>query len=97
MWASLLSRLQPEIVERRDTCFTRIAAAVLDGSFDFTNAALRDGALAETRDTLLGNSDLATLLANAPPGSEASEAPSARPAALARFRASQAPRPTPHA
>jgi hypothetical protein len=86
MWASLMSKLTPERVKRRDTCFTRLAAAVLDGSFDFSSATLDDGAAAETTDTLLAQTDLARLL-DAAPDAEKRSAPSAAelPKELQRF------------
>lgn len=81
MWAVLLSKLTPQMVRQRDTCFTRLAAAVLDGSFDFSGATLAEGMPAETADTLLAQTDLASLLRTAPAG-EVSELPPT----LARFR-----------
>jgi len=68
MWASLLSRLTPEMVNQRDTCFARLAAAVLDGSFDFRSAILDESMPAETADVVIVQTDLAALLESAPAG-----------------------------
>ena len=84
MWASLLSKLQPEAVRKRDTCFTRLAAAVLDGSFDFSSATLGVQEPAEVVDTVVRERDLAALLDEAPFGER--DVGPARPAELSRFQ-----------
>jgi hypothetical protein len=81
MWGSLLGKLRPESVAKRDTCFARLASAVLQGDFDFSSAIVSSGSPAETADTVLAQHDLASLLAAAP----TSEAVAARPAELGRF------------
>lgn len=84
MWASLLAKLQPEVVRRRSSCFERLAAAVLDGSFDFANATLEAGAPADALDSPTYVRDLASLLASHEDGARA--APIPLPAALTAFR-----------
>lgn len=84
MWSSLLGRLQPEAVRKRDTCFMRLAAAVLDDTYDFSSATLRDDEPAEVIDTLVREHTLADLLDDAPTGE--SDVGPARPAELAKFR-----------
>ena len=82
MWAVLLGKLQPDTVDKRDTCFARLAAAVLDGSFDFSSATLPEGTPAEVKDVLVYEHDLANLLEK---GASEGRAPP-RPAQLARFQ-----------
>ena len=62
MWRALLSKLTAELVNRRDTCFARIAAAVLDGSYNFQPATLEADQPAETTDTILSQVDLSAIL-----------------------------------
>ena len=84
MWASLLGKLTPADVQKGDSCFARLASAVLDGSYNFGPATLEPGAPAETVDRVLAQRDLASQLAHAPAGGE--DAPRERPAQLASFQ-----------
>lgn len=61
MWASLLSKLTVEDIKRADTCFTRLAAAVLDGSFAFAPALIEPGESADTEQRVLYSSSLLDL------------------------------------
>ena len=79
MWGSLLGKLTPETVRARSTCFTRLAAAILDDSYDFGAARLAPNQLAHRNDTVVFSSSLlARLLNPAPP-----PAPAALPRASA--------------
>ena len=83
VWASLLGKLTPEMVRERSTCFTRLAAAIMDDSYDFGAARLAPNVLAHRNDPLLFSSSLLSRLLNpAPP-----PAPAAAAAALPRASA----------
>mmetsp|Transcript_45891 Transcript_45891/g.135623 ORF Transcript_45891/g.135623 Transcript_45891/m.135623 type:complete len:118 (+) Transcript_45891:76-429(+) len=58
MWKALLWNLSPERVQKRDSCFIRLAAAVLDDSFDFSAAHLGAGQSAEVESQSLYSSSL---------------------------------------
>ena len=88
MWASLLGKLQPEVINKRDTCFSRLAASVLDGSYDFSSATLSEEQPAETADQVIATHDLASLL-SAETSHEASERIPGKPQALYHFRQGQ--------
>lgn len=83
MWKLLLQGLTPEIIAKRDTCFSRMAAAVHDGSFNFAAATLDEGMAAETVDKVVMGHDLSGIL-QAAPDERTSMDP--LPMDLARFR-----------
>jgi hypothetical protein len=43
MWGQLLSRLEPPMLRAPSTCFAHLAAAVFNGSYDFSLATLHEG------------------------------------------------------
>ena len=68
VWKSLLSKLTPAMVRERSTCFTRLAAAILDGTYDFSAARVAPGQRAHRNDTVVFSSSLLSrLLDPAPP------------------------------
>ena len=58
MWRPLLGGLTPERVREQDSCFMRLAAAVLDGSYNFSAALLGATEVAEDEQHVLYSSSL---------------------------------------
>ncbi len=79
VWRGLLSKLTPEVVREQGSCFTRLAAAILDDTYDFSAARVPPQQLAHRNDTVLFSSSLLSRLLNPAPPS----APGAAGAALA--------------
>ena len=87
MWGSLLGKLTPETVRARSTCFTRLAAAILDDSYDFGAARLAPNQLAHRNDTVVFSSSLLARLLNPAPPPAPAAAAAAATAALPRASA----------
>ena len=95
MWRPLLGELTPERVRKQDSCFMRLAAAVLDGSYNFSAALLGPTEVAEDEQRVLYSSSLLAQWSPAeakklPPAAAASgggDANDARPTAFAALLA----------
>jgi hypothetical protein len=87
VWGSLLGKLTPETVRERSTCFTRLAAAILDDSYDFGAARLAPDQLAHRNDTVVFSSSLLARLLNPAPPPAPAAATAAATAALPRASA----------
>jgi len=87
VWGSLLGKLTPETVRARSTCFTRLAAAILDDSYDFGAARLAPNQRAHRNDTVVFSSSLLARLLNPAPPPAPAVAAAAATAALPRASA----------
>ena len=68
VWKSLLSKLTPEQLHERGSCFLRLAAAIMDDSYDFSAARVPPGEFAHRNDSVVFSSSLLSrLLVPAPP------------------------------
>lgn len=67
VWASLLGKLTPEMVRERSSCFTRLAAAIMDDTYDFGAARVAPNQRAHRNDTVVFSSSLLSRLLNPEP------------------------------
>jgi len=88
VWQSLLGKLTPEMVREGGTCFTRLAAAIMDDTYDFSAARVAPNQLAHRNDTVVFSTSLLSRLLNPAPPSPPAAGGAGAAAALPRASAS---------